>query len=46
MTSNPNKKILILGIHPEFNSINTRTLKQQMEDPYILENPEEKLKLK
>jgi len=38
MLANPDKKMLILGVQPELNTINTRILKADMEDPIIRNN--------
>lgn len=41
MLVNPEKKILILGIHPEMGTDNTREIQGEMEDPIIRLSPEE-----
>jgi hypothetical protein len=35
MLTNPEKKVLILGVHPELNTASTRYLKNDYEDPII-----------
>ncbi len=35
MLSNPNKKVMVLGLHPEFNTADTRAIQAPMEDPII-----------
>lgn len=41
MLVNPEKKMLVLGIHPELASPDTREIKGDMEDPIIQLSPEE-----
>lgn len=39
MLTDPNKKLLILGIHPEMNTPNTKTLQtSDMENPFFQED--------
>ena len=38
MLSNPKKKLLILGIHPEMNTPNTKTLTSDIENPFFKED--------
>ena len=38
MLSNPNKKVLVLGVHPDLNTKNTRYLQNNFEDPIIIPN--------
>ncbi len=38
MLTNPEKKVLVLGVHPELNTASTRYLKQDYEDPIIQPN--------
>lgn len=38
MLTNPEKKVLVLGVHPELNTASTRYLKQEYEDPIIQPN--------
>lgn len=38
MLTNPKKKVLVLGIHPELSTTNTRTLNEELEDPEIVED--------
>lgn len=41
MLTNPKKKLLVLGLHPELNTQSTRTLQTaDLEDPFIQEDPE------
>jgi hypothetical protein len=35
MLTNPEKKVLVLGVHPELSTENTRFLKNDYEDPII-----------
>ena len=41
MLTNPKLKYMAIGIHPELNSYNTRTLEPQMEDPIIMIDPDD-----
>lgn len=40
MLTNPEKKVLVLGVHPELSTENTRYLKTDYEDPIIQPNEE------
>ena len=40
MLTNPQKKVLLLGVHPELQTENTRFLGNQMEDPMYFPSPE------
>ena len=42
LVSNPGKKMLILGLHPELQSKNTRPIEEEYEDPEIVETEEER----
>ncbi len=41
MLTNPDKKFMVIGIHPELSTPLTRTLANQMEDPVFVPSPEE-----
>lgn len=38
MLTNPEKKVLVIGVHPELSTPNTRFLHNDMEDPIIQPN--------
>jgi hypothetical protein len=40
MLTNPEKKVLVLGVHPELSTPNTRYLQSDYEDPIIQPNSE------
>lgn len=41
MLTNPDKKFMVIGIHPELSTSETRTLQNQMEDPIFVPSAEE-----
>ena len=41
MLTNPKKKVLVLGVHPELTTANTRQIANELEDPEIVETEED-----
>ena len=41
MLTDPKKKVLVLGVHPELYTGNTRQLAAEMEDPEIVETEDD-----
>jgi len=41
MLSDPKKKVLLLGVHPELETTNTRQLAAELEDPEIVETDDD-----
>lgn len=41
MLHNPEKKMLLLGLHPEMNTLKTKQIQPEMEDPIIVRSKED-----